>query len=247
MVLSIRSQFQEALARVAREHPPQSMGCEVFEDATMRQCVGYTQKFVVAEEKGSAFNRYDHYREVLGKALDVLPRGEQLVHVDVGCGPGLCSWVAHDIGLHTGDHQSVMLALDRVPNMVRLADRLWEMMQTACELRTFSRLPRLIEAGRARAVGRTVVVGFGHVLTQTLRKGRDNKVFSDFAELLDALHSGSRICLVVGADAHGSQENRDEHQESWRALSDALAGRGKKLEDQSKMDKSRSYATIEPK
>ena len=116
------------------------MGYEVFEDATMGQCVGYTQKFVIAKEKGSAFNRYDHYREVLDTALDILPRQETFVHVDVGCGPGLCSWVAHDCSQER-EHPGPLLAFDRAPNMVKLANHLWERMETASELQAFSNSP----------------------------------------------------------------------------------------------------------
>ena len=247
--LPIREQFVEAVATLAKQYPAQKMGCKVFEDATLGQCVGYAERVMIAESKGDSRYRYDHYREALQFALsdrDAWQPSQPVVSVDVGCGPGLCSWAVHDEWLDRSGPYPTMLAFDRAPNMVKLADRLWKRMKTRGRFMTFRSQGKLLRVAGEVARNSLAIVSFGHVLKQTLEDGADdNPAFTGFSRILVDLSRSARACLVVVADAHGSSEVRSAHQASWEVLQRRVEARSGRLVSMGKLDGSRQYGLVE--
>ena len=158
------------------------------------------------------------------EAEDAEEERVHLVHLDIGSGPGLFSWVAHDYFLECRNVEVSLFALDRCPNMVRLARALWQRMDTHDDLSADDDWPR-IHRKLARAVSgpdgdSTILVTIGHLLVQIVddeRSTRDvARILADCAGLTSALRVHSR-CFVVAADAH-TDDRRERFERAWSRL-----------------------------
>ena len=72
-------------------------GRESRTDVSLQGAIGYTSKYIV--ESGEEHYRYDYYRYILNTALNFfgIHRSKyKIFHLDLGCGPGLFSWVVQD-------------------------------------------------------------------------------------------------------------------------------------------------------
>lgn len=88
--------------------------------------------------------------------------------MDVGCGPGLFSWVFHDYFKRQEQGTELKLhAYDRSPNMVRLAGLMWREFKTDVCLVATSDVDELISQVMQSRAPADVIVSFGHVLAQT--------------------------------------------------------------------------------
>lgn len=90
-----------------------------------------------------------------------------IAHVDVGCGPGLFSWVVHDYFRHREPETEIELhAYDHSPTMIELAELIWREFETGVYLGVTSDLDGLISQVMQGGPPADVIVSFGHVLVQ---------------------------------------------------------------------------------
>ena len=165
------------------------------------------------------------------ETVDAAGTSKCLVVVDIGCGPGIFSWVVHDYFVSSPSVDVKLFAVDRCPNMVRLAHALWHRMDTRCDLRVHSdwRQIRSDFSNTLRSGGResAVVVTLGHLLVQIVN---DLSSINDVAYIvadcvsLAAASLPRGRCLVIAADAfEGTRRERFER--AWECLQDTLSKR----------------------
>ena len=163
------------------------------------------------------------------EAVDAAGTSTRVVVADIGCGPGIFGWVVHDYFLSSANVDVKLFAVDRCPNMVRLAGALWERMDTRCDLRVHSDWCRIRGdfSNTLRSTGRefTVIVTLGHLLVQIVDDSGSIKdvaqTLADCVSLATASVPCGR-CLVIAADAFsGTRQERFEC--AWERLQVTLA------------------------
>ena len=163
------------------------------------------------------------------EAVDAAATSTCLVVADIGCGPGIFSWVVHDYFLSSANVDVKLFAVDRCPNMVHLAGALWERMDTRCDLRMHSDWCGIRGdfSNTLRSTGRefTVIVTLGHLLVQIVDDSVSIKdvaqTLADCVSLATASVPCGR-CLVIAADAF-SGTRRERFECAWERLQVTLA------------------------
>ena len=184
----------------------------------MQQCVGYALRYVSGHS--TTHYRYDRYRDALGLSLRCnrdFRRTDTIVHVDVGCGPGLFAWVVYDyfrsLGVRVDSY-----GYDHAPEMVRLSRLIEDELETEIALNCYDDVEELLHAILARDLPADIIVTFGHVLVQLVD---DDQGMGVFATILEHLAHLDR-CLLVAVDAHGY---RTKFQRSYNGLCETLETR----------------------
>lgn len=220
----IRDRYVAAIEAIAEREGVSGGGpvdWKIAENADRRQCLAYALRYVVRHRR--PHYRYREYLNILGRALDLadieFDRQRPLLHVDVGCGPGLFTWVVAD--RFRGDPQSVELhAYDHAPQMVRLAEEVWERFAEPTECFWHHDLADLYSGAlTGGAQYRGPLVTFGHVLAQT--SGND-KAIHEFAELIAAFDCDEAVVVAVDAKSAWRSFPR-----GCRNLEESLKGRGR--------------------
>ena len=84
----IRERYTEAIRALAKVYGAVPSGYEIPQDATLAQCIGYAQRFIVGRARDEPHYRYNRYMRALEWALRQDPaKGGTVIHVDIGCGP----------------------------------------------------------------------------------------------------------------------------------------------------------------
>ena len=207
----IRGKYREIIRSLAIEHRVVSFDYEVPEDATLSQCIGYANQYVVGLAGSRPHYRYDRYMRVLESMFQQHPvRRGTIVHVDIGCGPGLFTWVVRD---HLRDMPNVSVdfyGYDHAQQMVSLARSIWRLLEEGTDYLAYYNIRNLLSSiPRACGDRCTILVTLGHVLIQTVE---NDSAIGDFARII-AMCAGMANCLVVAVDAR----SRDRPQELRRA------------------------------
>ena len=120
----IRDLLEEYRSRVV-ENP----GYKIDSRSSFGTCLGYTKKYIYT---GRAHYRYDAYHKSVAQLTSCFrPRGsdKRIIHLDIGSGPGLFSWVVYDYFTHDQQYKTNFIDLycyDAAPSMKRLAKKIWE-------------------------------------------------------------------------------------------------------------------------
>ena len=191
-------------------------------DATFAQCLGYTLKYIVGKESDRPHYRYDIYRDALREAPVNLETDERLVHVDVGCGPGLFTWVVRD---HFRAYPQIALELhgyDHSPKMAELANSIWRRLEEETPYSCHHHLEDLFSAAMSvRPSTGSVLVTFGHVLVQTID---DDLAVNDFSSIVETFATLGD-CRMLAVDAR-SGSRREAFRKACENLAGAIEQRG---------------------
>lgn len=220
--MQIRDRYIEVFNGIAKKCGETASSHVVSKDVSLEKSIGYTRKFVVEHSKEHF--RYDYYRHVLGesvKKFHFIHRDKKLVHVDIGCGPGLFSWVVLDYmtAYHDRNETNLHFMLyDHASSMVDLAALFWKRLSVTHLMGSYSDTDDMLKRLRARKLSNyDVLVTFGHVLLQT----KDNsQSVDDFARIIQNLFP-SNSCTVVAVDAY-SGESREKFRNACNNLRDKL-------------------------
>ena len=198
--MSIRDEYIAVIGRLSRRFGRTYGHYRVPEHASLRQCLGYASRYVSGHS--TEHYRYDRYKRALRSALRLngdLCRTGTTVHVDIGCGPGLFSWVVHD---HFDDTElNIQLyGYDHATEMIRLARLIQDRFESSIDVQYYDGLEQLLgNIATTAPPSADIIVTFGHVLAQL---ADDHRAIGVFATILERLtHTGP--CLVLAVDAHG--------------------------------------------
>ena len=221
--LNIRHQYRSVVSAIAEKHTLQESSYVIFENATLEECIGYTMKYVV--DRGHY--RYDRYLHLLQESYSAFQRGlgDTIFHIDVGCGPGLFSWVIADC-FGRSERGLKLFGYDRSSNMVDLAQLIWSKLDTNMSNDyvddtddLYSRLTVYRPFVKSH-----VVISLGHVLIQAYRQ--DNNM----REIANIIACICRICApapchLLAVDAH-SGDLEHVFRSAYESLRHALSKDG---------------------
>ncbi len=207
--MQIRDRYIEIFNQIAKKYGETASSHVVSKDVSLEKSIGYTRKFVVEHSKEHF--RYDYYRYVLSESIKkfhFIHRNKKLIHVDIGCGPGLFSWVVLDYmtAYHGRNETNLHFMLyDHARSMVDLADLFWKRLSVTNRMDNYSDVDDIQKRLRARKLSNCdVLVTFGHVLLQT----KDNtRSVDDFACIIQNLFP-SNSCIVVAVDAYSGESRK---------------------------------------
>ena len=230
--MSIRDNYESAFDAIAQHCGQEPSPAQIGPHDSLQKMIGYTRQFVV--EQTTRHFRYQYYHDTLSLALTRLrfgPANRRVVHLDIGCGPGVFSWVIYDhmASQVTRDPSQVdYYGYDHSAAMIQLAHLFLERFPVQYEFHGFS---DLVEISRALAdedfSNCDVVVTFGYALVQV----RDNAAaLGDFATLIACVFP-SHSCIMVAADAHNNGAIRRAFKGQCGALRTALSEVGVALEE----------------
>ena len=232
--MSIRENYISAFNVIAQHYGEESSSPKIGPCDSLQKAIGYTRQYVV--EHSTPHFRYQYYHDALSTALmrlrfDPADRRRQVVHLDIGCGPGVFSWVIYD---HMASQETQDLGpvdyygYDHSAAMIQLAHLFLERFPLQYEFHGFSDLDEISMALEARDFSNCdIVVTFGYALVQV----RDNPAaLDDFATLIGCVFP-SHSCIMVAADAHNDHSTRDAFGDQCRVLETALNEVGVTLEE----------------
>ena len=204
LTVNIRDKYVDAIEAIARRERVTTHGNVAYEigaGATRRQCLRYALRHVVRHRQ--QHYRYDRYRGALNRALypaTVHRHGDGLlVHVDLGCGPGLFTWVISDLSLRW-DVDVEQYGYDHSPEMIRLASEVWDAIGDATHCAWHQNIEDMLSAALAGGSSYSgLLVTCGHVLAQT---SANEEAINGFASAVSDMTTED--CLVVAVDAKGA-------------------------------------------
>ena len=170
--LNIRHQYSSVVRALAERYPQQDSSYVISENTTLEECIGYTMKYIV--DRGDY--RYDRYKDLLRETYQRFRRapGDTIFHIDVGCGPGLFSWVMADC-FGRSESGLKLFGYDKSPNMVRLAQLIWSKFNINISSDYVNKTDDLYSQLHVhRPFGKShIVISFGHVLIQAYEEDSD--------------------------------------------------------------------------
>ena len=230
--MAIRDNYIPAFNSIAQRHGQRPATAQIGPRDSLRQIIGYTRQYVV--DHTTQHFRYDYYRTALSLAFKLLkfdPVDRRGVHFDIGCGPGVFSWVMYDhmAAQNTRDPDQVdYYGYDHCAAMIELAHLFLEHLPDRYEFHGFSELAEILTTlAGDDFTNCDVVATFGYALVQV----RDSPTaLDDFATLISCVFP-SHSCIMVAADAHNDRPTRDAFDDQCRALETALNAVGVTLEN----------------
>ena len=224
---NIRDKYREIIQVLAKEHKATDSSHIISQNATRIQCIGYADHHIVAAQYERPHYRYDRYRRALASELHLHPvRGGTVIHVDVGCGPGLFTWVVRDFFRKIPNIYIKFYGYDHAPNMARFAIYLWKRFEEDTDYLCYHNLPELLNSLEEEcATNSHVIITFGHVLVQTVDNAR---ALAEFARII-AKCARLANCLVIAVDAQTGDRPKD-FRRSLGSLKTFLENRGLTIE-----------------
>ena len=225
--MSIRDQYIQAFEAIRHKHGEEdSSGWEIDPDVSLKQAIGYTGQYVVKHSQKHF--RYDYYSCVLRMAMRDLsynPGNGKILCMDIGCGPGLFSWVVQDyMSSHRVKRKNLMvIGYDHAKNMIRLSKKFHVSLRKQCATSynwhgdfKFNRLKQNLKG--LNFSNYDVIVTLGHVLIQINDNAQEMRKFSKIVRSLCPFKS----CIVVAVDAYSLEERRRQFRSSWKVFRKAL-------------------------
>ena len=153
----------------------------------------------------------DHYfRQHLGESGG--RRRSQIVHVDLGTGPGIFNWVVYDYVQENWKPRSrprlAQFGYDRCSAMVDLAERIWTRFGLSDEVGYYDSPKALRRAVGAMTGDAYLLITFGHVLIQSYNL-IDRSAISSFAKLCNRLAHGRDAADVLAVDAYAGSRTQE--------------------------------------
>ena len=212
-------------------------------DATMLECKKYAMYYMVGRKTSYAHYRYDRYYCFVEEVMKYYDAGTSVFHLDLGCGPGLFTWVIRDyfrtcasVGINSHGY-------DHAPSMVELALKIWKRLNVEEEYKCYHNVEKVISAGKKASLSSDlVIVTFGHVLIQT----SDNKIALDTFARIIATVTESVKCIIIASDAHSGDQDAS-FGAACRDLKTAIDRRGFVIDMHFHAGESRMYGEIRAK
>ena len=180
---------------------------ELSPSAEMTEVLQYTDWFVAGTGDSREHYRYRRYFETM-QHLPLSQRRQ--VHVDVGCGVGLFSWVFLDwaTGKMLDFKRLRLFGLDQNRTSLDLASRLREKLSLVVpsypKLRYYEKAETLSRNLIKRHLkGSDYVITFGHVLAQSHSSEEIRQFTGVIRSALEVMEEGCR-CTLVAVDARGA-------------------------------------------
>ena len=173
--------------------------------ASFEEVVQYTYWYVVDPGGEEDHHRYMRYRQM----LDRLPlgKGRRKVHVDIGCGAGLFSWVFLDWATENDiDHRHVRLfGYDHNVASLKLARSIKARLKSSIprypKLRYTSNVDKLLgQLEEYQPENSDFVITFGFVLVQAQSR-EEIELFAKIISHVASLVGPKGSCSVVAVDA----------------------------------------------
>ena len=225
----LRDYYQAVLAEIVRQSNLSVSRAEPVVSATAgwEEAVRHTFWYLVLADTRPHY-RYKRYKELMDKFPQ---RRRRVVHVDLGCGAGLFSWVFLDWAKGHGMDMTrlSLFGLDHCLAMVQLAQE--------CRKRFLRYLPDYPPLSYHRDIdalcekleedyrdGTDYIVTFGYVLVQV--NAQSPRVIRDFTRALSdimILMKPDSNCDLIAADADG---RRPEFAKAWADLLSNLREEG---------------------
>ena len=208
----LRTKYVPVIEAIARgESVTGSFGPHLIPaDATRKQCLRYTLRHVVRHRQ--PHYRFDRYTRAARIALTRTTFGATgdgpIVHVDLGCGPGLFGWVVSDV-FRPNRNDLHLYGFDHSREMIRLAADIWQELEETPPCTWHDNIADLLSALDTTPPHRHALVTFGHVLAQTHSAPQ---ALAGFAQIIDRLMIDT--CAIVAVDALSAgrkfRKGRDE-------------------------------------
>ena len=230
--MSIRDNYVWAFDAIAQHRGKELSTAQIGPHDSLEKTIEYTRQFVI--EQTTPHFRYQYYHDALSLALTELgfdPANRRVVHLDIGCGPGVFSWVIYDHMASQATRDPGRMdyyGYDHSAAMIQLAYLFLERFPVQYEFLGYSDLTEISRALADEDFSNCdVVITFGYALVQV----RDNPTaLDDFATLIACVFP-SHSCIMVAADAHYDGATRRAFKDQCRALETALDEVGVALED----------------
>lgn len=217
----IRDQYINAIRRTAFQFGREAGDYVVAKEATLPRCIDYAAHYLDEGDDVEHY-RYDRYARALEDLLQRYGdrrRTSTIVHIDIGCGPGLFSWVVHDhFRTREPGTEINQYGYDHAPEMTRLANILWSKFQIDGAPMWMNEPAELIKSVTHGSPTADAIVSFGHVLVQT---SDQSGATDSFIEILRSVRLQST--LLVAVDAHGAVP---QLRRTTKMISDALSVAG---------------------
>lgn len=234
----IKDCYQRVFEGIKRQYNKEGCGGKadfsyrVPSDVSLERAIEYTGHHIISSLYGTPHYRYGRYRNALDKVLKeelrFKPANRRIVGLDLGCGPGLFSWVVRDYMLKeygSNDGDISLIGYDHAKNMIRLADLFRERFPMKINFAGYFETEKIREAlSRKDFLGDDVIITLGHVLIQASSDGIRN-----FAEIIQNLYQ-SHFCILVAVDALYAGGGRSELLSSCKRLQDVLGECGVNIE-----------------
>ena len=205
----IRDRYTKVIGKLAKKHRPAFSDHEIAKDASFAQCIGFAQRFIVGKTGDDPHYRYDRYRRALNAALQQhRVSAGTVIHVDIGCGPGLFTWVVMDYFRPKSSVEVVSYGFDHAPKMIKLARWIWKRLDETESYSCHHNIEKITRsASKLKAKRASVIVTFGHVLVQT---HDDQAALNNFVDIVASFANTADCCLVAV----------DGQKEQWRQMFD---------------------------
>lgn len=222
--MTIREKYIDVVEKLAKK---ESIGgrstrsdYRISADAGRGECLQYALEYVVRHT--TRHYRYDRYRHALRRGLQMhasrTGHGGPLRHVDLGCGPGLFTWVVRD-EFRDERPEVEFYGYDHSGEMIRLAGEIWDQLDESVSVSWHDDKDELLSAALAGAsAGGTALVTFGHVLAQTHDQ---REAMRRFAQIISDWPAAN--CLIIAVDAHRVSK---DFRKGCEGLRKALLARG---------------------
>lgn len=245
--MQIREHYLQSFNRIRRRFGMKAPADRVIPgNVSLQEAIGFTSRFIT--ESCEKHFRYDLYRARLDEALTRLgfnPANKNITHLDLGCGPGLFSWVVQDC-LHSRYNKNPgdidFIGYDHAKNMIYLTNLLYGYLPAGYNFQGYFEIDKLRNLLEFRDFSHSnCIITIGHVLIQA----RDNtEALQDYVQVIRHLFpSGS--CILVAIDPYVNEDIQQDFPEACHALLDALAGAGIKAEPEPASDTGSSmYASL---
>ena len=224
--MQIRKHYINSFNQISNKFGELPCSHIIPENVSLREAIGYTREFIV--ESDVKHFRYDYYRKKIDNALSRfgIDQAKKTIHLDLGCGPGLFSWVVQDYmlknyGKKTGDLE--FIGYDHARNMIHLAKLFQEYLPVKYKFDGYFKVGKILKMLNSRNFSDcNCIVTFGYVLIQVKN---NREALQDFVRIIQHLFP-AKSCILVAADAYSSESRRQDFRDVCKALLAALTDAG---------------------
>lgn len=228
----IREHYIDSFNHIKNKYGEDVSSYVIPSDASLQKAIGYTGQFIV--NSSEEHYRYNYYQKYLDSALRMLDfnltNNRRIIHLDLGCGPGLFSWVVQDrllknYGKKSGDIE--LIGYDHAKYMIRLANLFHGHLPVEYNFEGYSRINKIRHMLKTRDFSDCdCIVTFGYVLVQVKD---DTEAIYNFVKIIKHLFPANS-CTLVAVDAFSGNRS-SEFRNACEKLLSALSNIGTNIED----------------
>ena len=229
--MQIREYYIQSFNQIRRKFGELPCSHLIPENVSLRAAIGYTRRFIVEPAKivnGKEYRRYDYYNDKIGKALTMfgISQAKKTIHLDLGCGPGLFSWVIQDYMLeHYGKKPGDLefIGYDHAREMIHLANLFQEYLPVEYKFDGYFKVDEIRNMLNSRNFSDcSCIVTLGYVLIQV----KDNReALQDFVRIIQDLFP-AKSCILVAVDAYSCESRRQDFRYVCKELLAAVTDAG---------------------